>query len=146
MAQTTTAINACGARIELDNSGGTPVDISGSSNTANLTVSKETATGVTFEGDWNFRLQCKKDGSLEISTMWTTAAAEGRAILEEWFDSGGARTISVYPNGTGIGERVYTGEFVLTELSIPMTGGDAAPIVVSATLEPDGAIDFATAA
>lgn len=148
MAQTTTAINACSAVIELDDAGGTPVDISGSSNNASLSVTMETGTGVSFEGGWNFRAQCKKDGSLELSVMWTTASNEGRDLLEAWFaaTSPGKRTVSVYPNGKTTGQRVYTGEFRITELSIPMTAGDAAPIVVSATLEPDGEITFGTAA
>lgn len=149
MAQTTTAINACGAAVEIDNLGGTPTLVSGSATTATLTTSIDTATGVTFDGDWNFRLQCKKDGSLEISAMWTTTTDEARELLETWFATVnpiGARTVSVYPNGKVTGQRQYTGEFVLTELTIPITAGEAGPIVVSATLEPDGAITFGTAA
>lgn len=145
MAQTTTAINACGAVIEVDNDVGTPTNISGSSNNASLTFSRETATGQTFEGDWNFRLDCKKDAGLELSVMWTTAASEGRDILEDWFDTGGQRTVSIYPNGSGVGERVYSGEYVISELSFPLNAGEAGPIVVAATLEPSGEVTFGTA-
>lgn len=148
MAQTTTAINACGAVIKIDNSSPTLTDISGSSNNASLSFSVETATGVTFEGDWNFRLQCKKDASLEIAVMWTTTTDEGRELLETWFaaSSPGARTVEVYPNGTATGERVYSGEFLIEELSIPMAANEAGPIVATATLSPDGAVTFGTAA
>jgi hypothetical protein len=147
MAQTTTAINACSAVIEIDNAGGTPVDISGSSNTANMTLTREIAEGNTFEGASPFRLECKLDGSLELTVMWTTAIGEteGRHLLETWYTAGGQRTVLVYPNGTATGERVYSGEFLLEELSFPLDGSAADPIIQSASLLPSGGITLGTA-
>ena len=142
MAQTTTAINACGAVVELDDSDGDAVNISGEANQANLGFTKQMGKGVTFEGEWNFSLECKKDASLELRVMWSTDPAEAREQLEDWFESGGNRTVSVYPNGKINGARYYTGDSKLSELSFNIDATDANPIMMQATLVPFGAISF----
>lgn len=142
MAQTVTAHNACGAVIEIDDADGDPVNVSGSSNKASLSLSKQFGKGVTFEGEWNFTLECKKDGSLEISAMWTDDATEARELLEDWWESGGNRVVSIYPAGKITGKRYYTASYKLGELTIPIDATDANPIVLSATLQPDGEITF----
>jgi hypothetical protein len=144
MAQTVDAINACGAVVELDDVDGEAVNISGQSNQANLKFTKQIGKGVTFEGEWNFALECKKDASLELRVMWTTNSAEARKELEDWYQSGGRRTVSVYPNGLINGSRYYTGLWRLSELSFNIDATDANPIMMQATLMPDGEVSFST--
>jgi len=145
MAQTTTAINACNAVIEIDDDGGTPVNISGSSNNANLSINKALGEGFTFDGDWAFRLECKKNGSLDIEAIYTTASNEARDLLETWFENGGNRTVIIYPNGKTNGERMYSGEFKLGDFDpLQLSASEAAPMKIAAKLQPDGAIAFAT--
>lgn len=147
MAQTTTAINACGAEIMLDNDSGTPTDVSGSANNANLSLSKDLAEGHTFDGDWAITLECKKKGSLEIEALYTTASGEAVDIFEEWFTSGGARTVSIYPNGNTTGERSYVGEFRLGNYdALALSASEASPMKVMAKLQPTGAITFGVVA
>lgn len=143
MAQTTTAINACGAVLEVDDVDGDPNNISGSSNRANLKLSRAMGQGVTFEGEWNFRLQCKKDGSLELLIMYTTDTDEGLELLTDWWEANtGRRTVSVYPAGKINGAKFFTGEFLLQDLDLPIDATDPNPIMITATLLPDGAINF----
>lgn len=140
--QTTTAINACNALIEMDDAGGTPVDISGSSNTANLGFSNTIGSAFTFDGDYPVRIECKKDASLEISALYTRIATEALDLFVEWYQAGGRRTIAIYPNGQDTGERYYSAEWRLESMDIPIDASDANPIVVSMTLVPDGAVNF----
>lgn len=144
MTQTITAHNACGAVIEIDDADGDPVNVSGSSNKASLSVSQEFGEGVTFEGEWNLTVTCKKNGSLEISALWTDDPEEARSLLEDWWIAGGNRVVSVYPAGKVAGKRYYTGNYKLGEYSVPIDAGDANIMVVSATLQPDGEITFST--
>jgi hypothetical protein len=142
MAQTTTKIAACNAVVEIDNTAGSVVNISGSTNKADLSLSKDIGEGTTFEGDYKLRTECKRDASLSISIIWSTALGEARDLLEEWFDLGGSRTISVYPNGTTIGSRFYTGEWKLSGLSIPIDSSSADPIKIDIDAVVDGAFGF----
>lgn len=142
MAQTTSAINACGAVLEVDDILGVPNNISGSSNRANLKLSKAMGQGVTFEGEWNFRLECKKDGSLELLVMYTTDTDEGWELLADWWEAGGNRTVKVYPAGKINGAKMFSAEYKLQDLDLPIDGTDPNPIMVTATLLPDGAINF----
>lgn len=145
MAQSTTAINACNAVIEIDDNGGTPVNLSGSTNNVNLSLSKALGEGFTFEGAWAFVLECKKKGSLDLEAIYTTASNEARDLLETWFENGGNRTVTVYPNGKTNGERQYSGEFKIGDYDpFALTANEAGPVKIAAKLQPDGAITFGT--
>jgi len=140
MTQTSTHLSACNAVIEVDNDAGTPVNISGSANEASLDMNREIGDGVTFDGDFKLRTECKRDASLALKALWTTASAEARDILEAWFDTGGRRTISVYPAGKVIGTRFYTGEFRLTTCKIKIAAGEAGPMTLDMEAVVDGAV------
>jgi len=142
MAQTTTALSACDAVIEVDNDAGTPVDISGSSNNASLSMTRDVGEATTFDGDYKIRTECKRDASMSLKAFWTTAAAEARATLEEWFDTGGKRTITVYPGGKVIGRRYYTGEFFLSGFDIAIDAGEAGPMSLDLEAVSSGAVGF----
>lgn len=142
MGQTTTAINACNVIVDLDNAAGVPVDISGSSNTASLGLTRQVGSANTFDGDYPIRIECKKDGSLALSVIYTRVATEALTLLRDWFDAGGRRTVAIYPAGKDTGEDYFSAEWRIEGLEIPLDASDANPVVVSATLVPDGAISF----
>lgn len=144
MAQTTTHINGCNAVVEVDDADGDPINISGSSNQANLEFTKQIGKGVTFEGDWNLVLECKKDAALSLRALYTKNASEARAMIEEWYENGGNRVVSVYPWGKINGARYYTGNWKLEKFDFPVDATDAAPSVLNASLVPDGAVSFST--
>lgn len=140
MAQTTTAINACGAVVEIDDASGLATDVSGSTNKVSLALNKQLGEAFTFDGDYPVRLECKQNGSLDIDAMYTRNGNEARALLESWQQVGGRRTVTVYPEGKVAGGRSYSGEFRLGDLSMDLDAGDANPIMITANLMPDGAI------
>ncbi len=142
MAQTTTHIAACNAIVEVDNTGGTPTDISGSANTASIAFTRDIGEGTTFTGDFKLRTECKRDASLSLSALWTTAVGEARDLLEEWFDTGGKRTIAIYPNGKVIGSRYYSGEFRLSSADIPIDSNSADVIKIDFEAVADGPVGF----
>lgn len=142
MEQTTTHIAACNAIIEVDNSSGAATDISGSANNAGIDFTREIGTGTTFTGDFKLKTGCKRDAKMSIGILWTTATGEARDVMEEWYDTGGSRTISVYPNGKVIGSRFYTGEWILSDYKMPIAADSADVIKMDISAESDGAVGF----
>jgi hypothetical protein len=145
MPQTTTAINACDAAIWLDNAAGTLIDISGSSNSINMDFDNELGMLRNFGSRWPIRLECGKDATFALTAVYTEAATEAVNILKNWFfNTPGNRTLKVYLPDKNVGSDVYSGEFRLEKLSIPAESGKADPIMVSATLRPNGAVTLTT--
>lgn len=140
MPQTTTAINACDARIQLDNSGGTPTDISGSSNNINMEFSNQIGEFRTFGSSWPARIQCGKDAKITLDILYTTAAGEAWAIVKDWFfTTGGTKTLIVdLPSASQGGDR-FTFETVLETMPVGGPADEAAPVMVSLSLLPTGA-------
>lgn len=143
MTQTTTHVSACNAVIEVDDDGGTPVNISGSSNRASIDFSKEVGEGVTFDGNYKIRTNCKRDASMSIRAFWTKASNEARDLLEAWFDADdNSRTISIYPAGKVIGNRYYSGEWLLTTCNIQIDAGESGPMTMELEAVCNGAVGF----
>ena len=146
MAQTTTAINACDVVVSLDNVSGTLTDISGSSNEVSMDLGQNIGEIATFDGDWMLKASCGKTVSVSLNVVYTTTADEGLDILRDWFfaTSPGSRTVQIdVPDSTAGSDR-YSGEFVIESLNIPLTAGEASPVLVSATLSNDGAFAHST--
>ncbi len=144
MAQTTTAINACDASIWLDKSTGVLTDISGSSNSLNMDFDNELGMLRNFGSRWPIRLECGKDATLTLAITYTTGTDEAVSILKEWyFNNPGRRSLKFYLPDKSVGADLYAGEFRLEKLSIPTEAGKADPILVTATLRPDGAVSWA---
>lgn len=148
MAQTTTHVNACDVGVWLDDINGTARDISGSSNAASLTFSQNIGEMPTFGTDWPRRLACGRDATCKLTVIYSTAANEGKDILVDWFfgsDHSSARTMSIYIPDKNVGSDMYSGNWVLESLDIPVQAGDGKPIAVSASLSCDGEITLSTA-
>lgn len=148
MAITTTARNACDASVWLDTAGGTLTDISGSS--ANIAPSFDLQVGEyrVFQDRWPKRIDCGKDASITLNVWYSTTADEGFDILIDWFftTSPGARTFSWYQPSKNVGSDYFTGEFRLDDLSWTNDPSDPNPVMVTATLLPDGTVSHSVAA
>lgn len=148
MAQTTNAVNACNVVLTVDDSTGTPVDISGSANQASMDFTVQSAETFTFEGDWAIKKSCKKAVALTIQTLYTLNDAEGSNIMEDWFhnSSGTSRTVQIeVPDSSG-GSFSYSGEFILESYGLPVSADDAGVILLSFSLSNDGAVTRAAIA
>lgn len=143
MAQTTTAISVCNVVISLDNAAGALTNISGSSNRVELRLSARQMSSRTYAGDWPEMLLSSKDASITLYVVYSTTANEGLDILRDWFFSTTvyhqARTLRIdVPDSTAGSDR-YQGEVKLQDLTIPLDGNRAGPILATATLKPSGA-------
>ena len=142
MAQTTTAIAPCNSVIEVDNGSGTPVNVSGSTQKFDESFDSNISESFTFEGEYPIRIQCKRNSSLNITAMYTRDGAEARALLEAWYQTGGLRTVAVYPEGQVIGARFYSAEYFLKSLKFSGDASSSDPMMMDAELLPSGAVDF----
>ncbi len=142
MAQTTTSVNACDVTIEVDNASGTLTDISGSSNQCSMSMSSNTGTTYTFEGQWALQKVCKTSASISVQAVYSQEDSEAaNLLLDWWFGSAynSARTVEINIPDQTTGSDTYTGEFVLSSCSIPLSAEDAAPILVIFEMLNDGA-------
>ena len=146
MAQTSTGINGCDVAIWLDKAGGTLTDISGSSNKIDLNFDQELAMFRTFGSKWPKRLECGKDASFALDVIYSSAADEGLDILKDWFfaTDPGARTLKIYVPDKNVGSDVYSCEVRIENLTFSAEAGAADPIMVSASLLPDGEVTLVT--
>lgn len=142
MAQTTTARNACDARLYLDNASGVLVDISGSTNNVKIGLTRDIGDFKSFGTQWRGRLTCGRDSKVSLVIIFSTTASEGYQLLKGWWTAGGDRTFQVDIPEDAIGNDRYSGEFVLASLDLPLASDDAKPIAVTAELLPNGAVDI----
>ena len=144
MAATTTAFTACDALVEIDNSGGTLTDISGSSNALSVNFDRPIGEFKVFGTDWKSRVQCGKDASYTLKGIATTTATEISDLINDWFFNGsGPRSFRFsLPDGT-VGNDQYDCEVLLVSYSFDLDGGSADPIIYSIELVPTGAVTFA---
>jgi hypothetical protein len=148
MAQTTTHVNACDASLWLDNAAGTPVDISGSSNSISMNFTRELGELVTYQQKFPVRLGCRKDFEATLRVVYSTAADEGMDVLKNWYfaNDPGSRTLHVYIPDKNVGSDHYYGEVTIGSLSFNPDPSDPSPIPVEANLMSDGEITLTTAA
>jgi hypothetical protein len=146
--QTTTHVNGCNVVIYLDDDGDIPRNISGSTNRIAPNFGHDIGSYRVHGSDWPKRLDGGKDASLTLTVLYTTAADEGFDLLKQWYfaTSSGARTLRVDIPDDQIGSDRYSGEVRLDDLHWTVSAEDAAPILVTARLLPDGEISWATIA
>lgn len=148
MAQTTTSYNACDVHILLDNAAGTPVDISGSSNAISATWTNSTATISTFgaSGWTKSNSGCMKNGTITLTVLGSTAAAEAFSSLTDWFFNYGttARTLTWFEPDKNVGSHKFSGEVRLTSLTGDRPSDASDPVTTVAELITDGAWTWVT--
>lgn len=148
MAQTTTAENACDVVLTVDNASGTPVDVSGSTNQANMDLSATSAETFTFQGDWAIKKTCKKAVAVAVQALYSVTETEALNIFMDWFFNslGTSRTVQIDIPDSSVGSDRYSGEFTLENVSVPLTADDAGVILASIALSNDGTVTRSTIA
>jgi hypothetical protein len=137
MPSTDSAINACGAIIRVADEFGDLIDISGSSNEVSLDFDAELGDYKVFGDAAKYRLECGIDASLDLTVVYTTGTREGMSILKRWRKNRGLRVVHVL-----VGADLYKGSFLLEKMSLPLKSDDAKPIMVKASLKPNGNVDI----
>lgn len=140
MALTTTAISSCNVSIWLDDDAGTPQDISGSSNSVSLEFTLNLGEVNAFQNQWPVRQECGKNASIDLEVLYTEAADEGFDVLKTWYfaDNPGRRTVTIYMPDKNVGSDKFECEARLESLSWTAEAGSPDPIMVSASILPDG--------
>lgn len=150
MAQTTTSYNACEVHVLLDNDGGTPTDISGSSNAISATWTNSTAQVSTFgaSGWTKSNSGCMKNGTITLTVLGSTAATEAFSLLTDWFfnHSSTARTLTWYEPDKEPGSHKFTGEVRIQDLTGDRPSNASDPVTSVATLVTDGVWTWTTSA
>lgn len=129
--QTTGAISAVDAELEVSADGSTWVDISGSANKVEVPEQKR-ATGVayTFTGDVGIVTPGKREPvEATISGLYTEQNAELFETIRPWFQSGSRVYFRYSPKGIGA-----TGRTVFTASN---DGSTAGGVIISALKYPD---------
>jgi len=141
MAQTTSASSACDVKVELDDSTGALIDISGMSNSMSMGLTNNISGGTyTFGSECPLRFECGQDSTISANILYSTTADEGFDILKDWYFgvTGGARSIRIsVPDATTNSDQ-YDVEVYLAEMTWDMTAGDPEPIMVAVTFTPTG--------
>ena len=143
MPATSTPYNACNSAIYLADANGNMINVSGMSNEIGLDRTKVVGEFTVFGDQWTYRLDCKRDSSIDLTVIASDDVNGAFDLLNDWFEGTGARRIIVYPKAETIGNLRFDGYFVLQSLNIPLKANEAAPIMVKAALKATGA--FATA-
>jgi hypothetical protein len=142
MAQSTTYSNACDVVLRADNASGVLTNISGSSNSATLSLQRTLGELTTFEGEWTIVTSCKISGTISIGAVFSTSLTEARETLEEWIwrDGGGApiRTVQINIPDDSIGSIRYSGEATIESYELPVDASSADPIAITAQLRTSG--------
>jgi len=144
--QATTAISACNAIVVLDNAGGTPTDISGSTNRIKSSIGQDLGRYHVHGSDWPKRLDGERDGSFTLTVLYTTAANEGFEVLRDWIFAAnpGARSIRIDTPNSSAGSDRYTAEVRIEDLRWTLAADKGGPVMVTARLMPDGEISHVT--
>ena len=146
MAPTTTMVSGCNAVVRIDDSGGSLQDMSGSSNKVDIEAMNELGEFKPFGTQWKNRIQCGKDLSLALASVFTEAADEAHDLLSTWFeqDGGAARTIQVSIPDETSGSKRYSGEFLLEKYTMNVDAASPNPVPLQANFKPDGEVTIAT--
>ena len=140
------AVTACDAVIQLDDDGGTPVDISGQGNEVTYAVGQGSGRFKTFGNDWFSAVTCGLQADITLRMVFTTAGQQARALLEDWFYNHptDARSLTLQIPDSSVGSQQYDMEVKITALNINLSAEDASPLMIEVTLINDGAVSIST--
>lgn len=111
------AIGMHNATISLDNSGGTPVNITGQANGVTINYEKTLGAFHTLDTVWNGALEGGITTRIQLMILETAPAAEGHGLIRDAMINGGARTLTVSVPDTSPGSLQYSGEIRIGGMS-----------------------------
>lgn len=131
------------AIVKVDNSGGTPVDISGNTNTISITGTRTNSEYYNFASDDAKVIEGGKSQTISLQIIVSDTQDEGYDLLADWWETsgGGERTVTIqYPDATA-GSYQLVAEAVLTSFNYgDFEAGSAEPMMIEATMMCSGGI------
>lgn len=146
--QTSTAKNACAVVVYIEGEDGVLVDVSGSMNGFEIAFSQDLGEFSVFGGAWKQRLTCKKDARATLKIVYTTATREAWKLFKDWWQNtpSDKRTIRLMVPTEEIGADDFIGDWVISDWTLPVDAGTAAPIMIGGNLIQSGGIAINTVA
>lgn len=143
----TTVYNGCNLAVQVDDAtGGTLQTVSTLVATFEFNREIMTETYNAFGQGGTYRIQCKKDTTVTLEALPTPDSEELQAYIEDWWENKGARTLQWDVPSAEVGNRRYSGEFVLLSLGQPFDASSAAPALISCELGINGDLTVETIA
>ncbi len=141
MAQSTTVQNAVDLVVTH---GGT--NVSGSLQSASLTVTRENAQHFTAKGDWAFALVGKRKGSGTFTGYYSETAGEFYATMVASFEAGTSASLVLSPMGNASGEEAQTVSVFITSMPYTFDSATANAIMLAVPFVTTGALTRADVA
>lgn len=134
--------SACDALVVVDALDLTPTDVSGSTNSVTVNVSKGVGTYWKANQNYPTRYVLNEDMAIDLVVLYSSSTSDAFGLLREWADQNvadsDARTVNVRMIESGTYQHNYYGEFILTSFEFSITAGEGGPVMVSASFENSG--------
>lgn len=142
MPSTSTAINACGVAILIENEFGELIDCSGSANEANMDFDNTLGDFKVFGDRASYRLECGLDAALDFTALYTTAMREAMDLIKNWRVTRGQRRIRICVPRNISGADAYEGRFFFEKINLPLKSDEAKPIMSKVSVKPNGEVNY----
>lgn len=142
MPTTSTAINACGVTILIENEFGDFIDCSGSTNEANIDFDNTLGEFKVFGDRANYRLECGLDASLDFTALYTTGMREAMDLIKTWRANRGQRRIRVCVPRNVSGADAYEGRFYWEKINLPLKSDEGKPVMSKVSAKPNGEVNY----
>jgi len=122
--------------VKLDDSGGTPVDISGQANAIKISYKKQIGRFHTLASVWNDATEGGIETDITLTVLETESVGQAHALCRDWIASGGARTLRVDTPTSAAGGLRYEGEVRISALdpSLDRKAGSGDPALTTVQL------------
>ncbi|MCL4251046.1 MAG: hypothetical protein KJ065_23045 [Anaerolineae bacterium] len=110
------AISMHNCVVQLDDSGGSPVNISGQANAIKISYKKEIGRFHTLASVWNDATEGGIDTDITLTVLETENVGQAHALCRDWIAGGGARTLRIDTPASVSGALRYEGEVRIAAL------------------------------
>jgi hypothetical protein len=103
--------------VQLDDAGGTPIDISAQTNAVKITYKRSVSVFHTLGSLWNDATDGGIETEIVLTLLETPTSGEAHQLARDWLPLGGARTLRIDTPSSAVGSLRYQGEVRLVSLS-----------------------------
>lgn len=139
MAQTTSALSAKSAKVEISTNGSSWTDISGVASAVEPgTATRQSGEAYTFDGDTAIITGGKREPvELEVKIVYTEGASDGFEVVRAAFEAGTALYVRYSPKGGTTGNFMFTSDSgLVVDFNYPtIDAEEAAPILTDFTVK-----------
>ena len=118
------------------------IDLSGSSNSANVNLDMIIGEASVFNDKWPQRVMTAKNCTIDLAAWYSSAADEAADYFQDWYNEAAPqpREFSIYIPDKSAGSKVVNGNFVFNGMKIGLKTAETQPIPITMQLLNAGAI------